>query len=625
MASGSDLKPGDPLLVDSEGHEECLLGNEAIVRGALEAGVAFACGYPGTPSSEVTDSFARLSRKLDIQFEYSVNEKVALEMAFGASLAGARAICSMKHLGLMYAGDPLSTIPYVGTVGGMVIVSAADPSCLTSPNEQDQRRLGPMLHIPFLDPSTPQEALELSRFAFELSEKCSLPVVLRPTTRLCHSRGIVRYGNLTPPRVKGFQRDRERFNPIPAHARRMRKLLKGRIRKAEEVISGAGLVSRRGTGEVGILAAGVPAATCSDILEEEGLQEEVVLISLGAVWPLPEEPILAALRGIRKLLVLEELSPHIEDSLTALAFRRGIPLEILGKQTGHLPEEFEYTPEVIRKGLQDALGFQTPRGEVPSPPAPAEVPPRPPILCAGCPHTATYSAAREAFDDDQLFFNDIGCYTLGYGEPLEASDALLCMGAGFTLAASVARLTGKRTVGFLGDSTFFHSGMPALLNAIKEGVNMVAVVLDNDVTAMTGFQESPTVSIEGGQPVRRVSVEGIARALGAEHVERIDPFQQEEAILAFQRAKDRKGVSVIVSEQPCPVYLKRETGEPGGSPVYEIDQASCTSCWTCVEKLGCPAFYTQEGMLEIDPRLCEGCGICSHFCPTEAIEEKTEE
>ena len=276
---------------------------------------------------------------------------------------------------------------------------------------------------------------------------------------------------------------------------------------------------------------------------------------------------------------------------------------------------------MIQRALRDALDLSV---EVSSPQGQVEVPPRPPVLCAGCPHTATYAAAREAFADDQLYFNDIGCYTLGYDPPMEASDALLCMGAGFTLAASVARLTGKRTVGFMGDSTFFHSGMPALLNAIKEGVSMVAVVLDNDVTAMTGFQESPGIVMQGGEPTRRVSIEGIARALGAEHVERIDPFDHDEAIAAFGRARAGKGVSVIVSEQPCPVYLKRETRDAGEREVYEIDQSLCSSCWNCVEKLGCPAFYTEDGELQIDPALCEGCGICTRFCPTEAILEKPE-
>ena len=572
------MSSGDPLLVDQEGHTEILLGNEAIVRGALEAGVAFACGYPGTPSSEVTDSFARVGARRGVVFEYSVNEKIAVEMAFGASLAGARSICAMKHLGLMYAGDPISTIPYVGVVGGMVIVSAGDPSCRTSPNEQDQRHLAAMLHIPMLDPSTPQEAHAMGRFAFELSERSQLPVILRPTTRVCHSRGVVRYGALTDPVVRGFRRDPRRFVPIPINARRLRLEIPGRLEVARELIEESPFLRREGAAPVGILAAGAVAGTMADLLPELEIADRVSLLSVGVIHPLPERWLLAQLGGLDRLLVLEELSPYLEDALLALKARHGLPVEILGKRSGHLPVAFEYEPPVIRGGIHAALDLGPAPVKAPEPP---EVPPRPPILCPGCSHRSTYFAAKMAFGDEPLCFNDIGCYTLGYGPPLESADALLCMGASITLAAGVSRVTRQRTVGFIGDSTFFHSGMPALLNAIKEKVDMVAVILDNSVTAMTGFQESPTACVDGTsqKPTRKISIEETVRGLGARHVERIDPFDLPEAIAAFERARDAEGVSVVISERPCGVFMLRETGKrPRRAVAYTVDQTLCRTC-----------------------------------------------
>ncbi len=581
----------DPLLADTEEPEDrvaFLLGNEAIVRGALEADVGFACGYPGTPSSEVTDSFARVAGARGIEFEYSVNEKVALEMAFAASLAGARSICAMKHLGLMVAGDPLSTIPYVGVVGGMVIVSAGDPSCHTSPNEQDQRYLGPMLHLLTLDPSTPQEAYAMARMAFGLSEKSRLPVLLRITTRVAHSRAAVRCGRLLQsagaghkPRAGGFVRDPSRLVPIPANARRLRLEIKGRLETARGLM--AGLFRRTGGPAPGaeengdrqaILASGAPAATCADLLREHQLEDRVILASLGGVHPLPEAEIVELLGEVDRILIVEELSPFIEDAVRALCSRHGLTTEILGKRSGHLPEEYEYLPEVVRRGLHAGLGLGPPPAAVPEVPAAT---PRPPVLCAGCPHRSTYFAVRTAFGDDCLYFNDIGCYTLGFGPPLDTADALLCMGAGLTLAAGVSRVTGQRTVGFVGDSTFFHSGMPPLLNAIKEGVSMVAVILDNEVTAMTGFQESPTAG--AGKKSHRVSIEGVVRALGAEHVETVDPADMAATVTAFERARDATGVSVIITQHPCPIHVVKDTGvEPYGSVRYQIDSSRCRSC-----------------------------------------------
>jgi indolepyruvate ferredoxin oxidoreductase alpha subunit len=560
----------DPLLLDEVGHRECLLGNQAIVRGALEAGVAFACGYPGTPSSEITDTFARLAPKLGIGFEYSINEKICVEMAFAASLAGARSICAMKHLGLMVAGDPLSTIPYIGVEAGMVIVSAGDPSCRTSPNEQDQRHLGPMLHIPVLDPATPAQAHAMTRFAFELSEATRFPVLVRTTTRVCHSRTTIEFGPLQAPKIGGFHRNVAKYVPVPATARRMRLEIDERTRIAREMMGRSGFFERTGTGAQVVLASGTAAAVCSDLLRDHHGKAAPALWTLGAVHPLPEAELLEALQGVERLLVVEELSPFLEDAIGGLCARHGLEIEVFGKRSGHLPQAFEYSPKIVRGALSAVFGLLL---EAQEEQTPLDVPGRPPSMCPGCPHRSAYMAARAAFDDDQLYFNDIGCYTLGFAPPLNAGDALLCMGAGFSLADGVSRVTGKRTVGFMGDSTFFHAGMPALLNAVKERSNIVAVILDNQVTAMTGFQDSPS-DVQG----RAIDIEPIVRALGVSHLEKIDPYDSKGAIAAFTRAREAEGVSVVLVQRACPVYeIRRGTAERPALH-FSVEQEDCRAC-----------------------------------------------
>jgi indolepyruvate ferredoxin oxidoreductase alpha subunit len=573
----------EPLLTRTAGRKELLLGNEAIVRGALEAGVAFACGYPGTPSSEITDTFARLAAPSGIAFEYAVNEKIALELAFAASLAGARSLVAMKHLGLAAAGDPLTTIPYVGTVAGLVIVSAADPSCRTSPNEQDQRHLADMLHIPLLDPSDPAEALAMTRFAFDLSEHSRLPVLLRPTTRVCHSRAEVTFGELRARRVTGFRAE-SRFVPVPATARRLRAEIDGRLAAARELAAASEFVCRRGTASIAVLTSGAPAAITADVIEELAIEAQVAVVHVGVVHPLPEAWLIATLRELDVVLIVEELSPFLEDAVRALCSLHDVPTRVLGKRTGHMPLALEYDPDTVRAGLHKAFGLGEP------PPAEASVMPSPPlrapILCASCGHRSAFFAARAAFGDDALYFNDIGCYSLGADPPLQVGDALLCMGAGFTLAAGVSRMTGQRTLGFMGDSTFFHSGIPALLDAVKESANMVAVILDNEVTAMTGFQESPTVRARNGHLQRTASIEGIARALGAPHVEVVDPADLAATIAAFERARDHVGPSVVIARRPCAVFYQRTFGRPPDPPhggpstpaIHVIDRALCQRC-----------------------------------------------
>ncbi|MCC7072419.1 MAG: FAD-dependent oxidoreductase [Deltaproteobacteria bacterium] len=592
-----------PLRADSallaDGGEALLLGNEAIVRGALEAGVAFATGYPGTPSSEVTDAFAALADELGIGFEYAVNEKIAVELAYAASLAGARSLVAMKHLGLSSAGDPLSTIPYMGVGAGMVVVSAGDPGCHTSPNEQDQRHVADMLHLPALDPSTPDEALRLTRFAFELSEACKLPVLLRPTTRVCHARAPVRLGPRRAPTVRGFVRDPARLLPVPVNARRLRGEIEGRLERARRAILADGAAfSRVGQGRLALLSSGAAAALCADVLavlREHGLARELSFLRVAAVHPLPVEWLVEQLRGLDELLVVEELSPFLEDALRSLTSVYGLPVRILGQRTGHVPTHGELSREAAQGAVERAFGLPRTVEHAPAVAAGPPVPARPPILCSGCPHRAAFVAVKAVFGDDALMFNDIGCYTLGASPPFDAGDALLSMGSGIALAAGVSRMLKQRTVAFLGDSTFFHSGMPALLDVVKEEADVVTVVLDNDVTAMTGFQTSPLVQIGAGKSGghgdarvrRRVDIANIVRALGVSHVERVDPLQVAATHGAFERARAAKGPSVLILERPCPVFLHREGIEnppvvetaPAQAPARtQVDNDTCRTC-----------------------------------------------
>jgi indolepyruvate ferredoxin oxidoreductase alpha subunit len=473
-----------------------------------------------------------------------------------------------------------------------------------------------MLHIPILDPSTPQEAHDMASFAFELSEESRLPVILRVTTRVCHSRAVVRYGRIAEPEVRGFVRDPKRYVPIPVNARRMRTELPLRMERARELLAGSGFLHCEGAGPAVVLAAGAPAATCADVIARDA-PDGVALWSLGIIHPLPEAELVERLRGVERVLVIEELAPFLEDALQLLCVRNGLTPEILGKRTGHLPEAFEYGPEVIERAFRRFLQPESPPAETEADESVPSVPARPPTLCPGCPHRAAFVAARFAFDEDQLFFNDIGCYTLGYGPPLETADALLCMGAGFSLAAGVSRVTGQRTVGFMGDSTFFHSGMPALVDAVKEGVDMVAVILDNRVTAMTGFQESA-----GNAPGHTVSIEAVVRAFGVQHVEKVDPFNQPAAIAAFRRAREASGVSVVIVERACPVYDSRRDGGPEQRLVFEVDPTRCRVCGREPAGLRCEQSVTEGyerqlaggGMMR-SPGCAPDNAPCSASCP----------
>ncbi len=617
------------ILRDSPGTRACLLGNLAIVRGALEAGVQFFSCYPGTPSSEIGDTFARIAKDADVLFEYSVNEKIAVEVAFAASLAGARAMCGMKHLGLNYAADPISTMPYVGVEGGLVIVSAGDPSAITSPNEQDQRHFSSFLYYPVFDPATPEDARKMTRYAFEFSEATRLPVIMRPTTRVCHSSGMVELGPLPARKNRiGFTKNPPRYVPIPANARRMRKELAGRFRHAEELLQTSDFFPRTGSGRQGIIASGVAYAYTAQVIEDLGLQREVSLQQVGA-YPIPEKVLLGFLESVDSVLVVEELTPFVEDRVSLCAFRNRRQIPVLGKHSGHFPMEFEYGPDLVEDAVRDYLKLER-REQLPE--AVPGLPPRPPVLCPGCPHRASFYMVNKVFGKRTVYCNDIGCYTLGYGEPLHACDTVLCMGSSVTQASGIARTTGRRTVAYIGDSTFFHSGLPALVNAVQADDDITVVILDNYITAMTGFQPSVTTSgrtsKESPQPGAQTSdgdaIENAVRGLGVREVFSLDPFDEEATIAALRQAKSGTGVNVVVFHSPCVVNQRRVT-KRSKRPPFAINPELCNACSLCVRVLGCPAILVADGVYTIDQDLCAGCELCARICQHGAIQPAASE
>ncbi|MHC4413655.1 MAG: indolepyruvate ferredoxin oxidoreductase subunit alpha [Planctomycetota bacterium] len=615
--------PRQDVLRARPGARVCLLGNVAIARGALEAGVQFFSCYPGTPSSEIGDTIARIAEEGDITFEYSVNEKIAVEIAFAASLAGARSMCSMKHLGLNYANDPISSMPYVGVEAGMVIVSAGDPSAITSPNEQDQRHFSRFLFYPMFDPATPDDGLKMTRYAFELSQETRLPVIIRPTTRVCHSSGMVEIGSL--PDVKNeirFTKNPPRYVPIPANARRMRKELTERYARAEQRLAASGFFSRRGSGRHGIVASGVGYAYAFQVIEDLGLLDAVTLQQIGA-YPIPEKVLIDFLEAVDSVLVVEELTPFVEEWVSLCAFRHHRHIPVLGKHSGHFPVEFEYAPDLVEDAVRQYLKLEKRESVSVSVP---DLPPRPPVLCPGCPHRASLHLAHRVFGKKTVYCNDIGCYTLGYGAPLHACDVLLCMGASISQASGIARMTGKRTVALIGDSTYFHSGLPALANAVQADDEITVVILDNYVTAMTGFQPSLTTQEKGSmvdaspetEAASRFSIEASARGLGVTEIYSVDPFDDEATLDAFRKAKRSAGVSVVVCHAPC-VVNQRRLGGAAQRATYEVDQDECNACSLCVRLLGCPAILVVDGKYVIDPELCDGCELCARLCQQGAI------
>lgn len=598
-----------------------LMGNEAIAYGAAEAGVQVAAGYPGTPSSEVISTLARLAGEKGFYVEWSINEKAALETAAGASYAGARAIVTMKQVGLNVAADPLMTLAYIGVKGGLVLVVADDPGPHSSQNEQDTRLFARLAKLPVLDPATPAEAKEMVKYAFELSEKLNLPVILRPTTRTCHACQDIEVadaGEKSRP-ASGFEKSPD-WVILPGLAARRHIWLNQQQEVARELLEESGfnrLVNIQGIGEqvpAGIIACGVSYNYVREALGMSWLNLPV--LKIGAPFPLPVRPVLDFLTRVKRVLVVEEQEPAVEDQVIAMAWRSKLLTGISGKNDRLVPREGELNTDKIKTILENFLEIPS-AGLETAEPAP-ELPLRPPVLCAGCPHRASFYAFKEAArGTDAIFSGDIGCYTLGAMAPLNAVDTCLCMGAGITIAAGLHRVEPHRKqVAFLGDSTFFHSGIPGLINTVYNKAEVTLVVLDNSTTAMTGHQPHPGVGrTAAGEQGIPVDIAGLARACGVKFIREVDPYDLPASTEAARAALAYPGPAVVIMKRECVALVKKKRA-------YTIDQLSCTECGLCLEDLGCPAIGRKEGKPEIS-KSCYGCGICAQICPSNAIREES--
>lgn len=584
--------------------KQYLLGNEAIAHGCLESPVDFVSGYPGTPSSEVID-ILRVQEKRGYHVEWSVNEKVALENALAAAWCGVRALCTMKHVGLNVAADPLMTSAYTGVTGGLVIMSADDPYAHSSQNEQDTRRYAAFARIPCLDPSTIQEAHDMVRDAFALSEEFGLPVIFRPTTRICHSKGDVSLGSRIPStRVGAFRKDPRQYVVIPAHTRILHKKLNEKqpglkVRLAESEYNSFSV-----KGSTAVIASGI-AATYA----EELLPPDVSYMKIGA-YPIDETWLGEFVGQHEKVLVLEELDPIAEEAVRQVA---GC-VTVHGKKDGHSPYEGEFSPQTVARIMKSA-GI-SPNREFPDVDPLPDIPPRPPIMCAGCTHRPVFYAMRKVFSDG-IYPSDIGCYTLGL--QLGAVDTTICMGASITVGSGIYHSGEKADiVATIGDSTFLHTGIPGLLNAVYNGANMTLIILDNRATAMTGHQPNPGTGVRAtGESTVPVSFEAISRACGVSYVETVDSYDLVGLTTAMKEAKARPGVKVIIAKQPC-VITARRAGIRRGR--FRIDPQLCTSCGLCI-KFGCPAIELTGEKPQISD-LCSGCGVCAQICPFGAIAKE---
>lgn len=597
---------GKELLTAAAGETLLLLGNEAIARGALEGGVRFVTCYPGTPSSEVPDTFFRMSQDAPYYFEYSVNEKVALEVAGGASLAGLPALVTMKHVGVNVAADPLMTLAYVSAPGGLILLSADDPGCHSSQNEQDNRIYARLGGLPCFEPATAQECKDMARDALLLSRRIENPVLLRTTTRINHVRGPVTLGAMPQTSAeKPFVKEPARFVPLPASAKVMHVRLLKLLDAMRAEADASPYNTESGAGDVGFIASGVSRNYLHDVLEEDGLADTVRVLELGMTYPLPENRIAAFLAKCKKVLVIEELEPVLETEIRALAQKRGIPVELCGKSE-HLRRHGEYSTANVRLAVSAFLGRTVAAPDILS--VPGDLPRRPPNLCAGCPHRAAYYAVREVYGDTACYSSDIGCYTLGFLPPFKAADFLLCMGSSISTGAGFARASGKPVVAFIGDSTFFHSGITGLVDAVAYNHDILIVILDNRTTAMTGHQPNPGVdtTIFGANP-NPVDLSALIRACGVEPI-KVNPLNHKATITALKTLAASHGPRVLIAEYPCPIHARRVGQAKKTLPARVAGDPE--SCLTVRDNLACPAFAMVDGVFTINAEQCDGCMYC---------------
>ncbi len=610
-----------------EGTKILMLGNEAIARGALEAGVGFASAYPGTPSSEIIESLLEVANEIGIYVEWSVNEKVAYEAAYAAALSGVRSLVAMKHVGLNVASDPLMTSAYIGTEAGFVIVSADDPNMHSSQNEQDNRWYGLHAYIPVFEPSTPQEAKDLVAFLYGFSEKHKHPTILRSVTRISHTHSVVTLGKLVEPKTKGyFVKNPKEKVAVPQYAREMKKklLIKWRNICSDVVKNPFNKVINPGMKEL-IIASGIGFSYVYEFLRTHNILDRFTVIKLSTAVPIPRETIVKELSNAEKALIIEEGDPVVEYQVKAVIAEEKLNLEIYGKNI--IEPLGELSLSKIARGLRKAFNVEIEEPFKNSWEAVLEkIPPRPPTLCPGCPYRSLYYALKLTLAKlkvKAVFSGDIGCYTLGVNKPFEMHDTVVDMGASIGLANGFSHVLDKKvlTIAFIGDSTFYHAGIPPLLNAVVNGAPFLTIVFDNETTAMTGFQphpgsDRPTSSMNISV---KVPIEKIAKALGITEVHVIDPYNIGETRTLLEKLikyviEERKP-AVLIARRPCVLYKP-----PPKYGTVVVDESKCIKCRLCYDYFSCPAIVNRgDGVAEIVRSLCIDCGACIEVCPTEAI------
>ena len=575
--------------------KKLLLGNAAIARGAYEAGVNVVASYPGTPSTEITEEVVKFE---EIYAEWSPNEKVAAEVAIGASIGGARAMSCMKHVGLNVMADPVFTVSYIGVNGGLVFCVADDPGMHSSQNEQDSRHYAKASKIAMLEPADSSECKEFTKLAYDISEKYDTPMFIRLSTRVSHSQSLVELGEREEVALKPYEKNIPKNVMMPAMAIKRHVVVEERIKALTELAETTELnrVEENGA-KIGVITAGI-----AYMYAKEALGDKADFLKLGMVYPLPEKKIIDFAKKYDKVYVIEELDPVIEQHCKALG------VKVIGKEVFTLLGE--YTPNMIKKAVLGAEAPAVARANEP-------IPVRPPVMCAGCPHRGTFYVLKKL---GLVVSGDIGCYTLGAAAPLQSVDTTICMGASVSAALGMAKARGaefnKKLVSVIGDSTFMHSGITGLVDIVYNKGNNTVIILDNSITGMTGHQNNPTTGYTiRGEETKQVNLIALCKAVGIEHVVVADPFDIKEFEKVVKTEVEREEPSVIIAQRPC--ALLKSVKYTGHCKITD----KCKNCKLCM-KLGCPAISLKDGKPVIDETQCNGCGLCVNVCPFGAIEKE---
>jgi indolepyruvate ferredoxin oxidoreductase alpha subunit len=576
-----------------------MTGNEAVARGAYEAGCMVATAYPGTPSTEILENVATYEA---IYSQWSPNEKVAVEVACGASIGGSRALSVMKVVGLNVAMDPLMTFSYLGATGGLVIVVADDPGCSSSQTEQDNRLVAPFAKIPLFEPSDSQECKDYIKHAFQVSERYGIPALFRMTTRVCHSKGIVKLEERVEATAPEYVKTGS-YCSTPALARKKHAELEEKLIRLEEYANSSPLNKIEWGGkDIGVITSGISYQHAREVFGDS-----VSYLKLGFTHPVPNKLIKKFSLAVNKIYVIEENEPYLENNVRQL----GIPC--LGKD--FLPKLYELTPEIIREAFLPREAAETCHVDI-------GAPGRPPVLCPGCPHRTIFYAVSKY--KDVVATNDIGCYTLGMMPPINVTDTIICMGAGITAGIGLEKAflksgQKKKVFGFIGDSTFFHSGITGLMDAVWNKSCMAICILDNTTTAMTGHQENPgTGKTLMGEEAPVIDIEKLVKAIGVkdDNIRVVDAYNLAEVSAAVKAAHKAREVFVIIAKQPCP--LLKEVQKKRRKSVYQVEQSKCKHCNICMG-IGCPAIVLQDSKISISQDICNGCDLCRQVCKVGAI------